>query len=162
METTEATGKQKVLSIISHIGYLASGVGFFIVPVLIYIYFKESDSFIAHNARQAYIAQLMMFLLSLPLFFIVLIAGDNAEAFGDGMSLVGGLVLCAYLLFYLLMFFGFFFLGSIYAAFRNACGHEARYLPVMIYDKLFHDDARFFPGILDRSGEEGNPIKSDV
>lgn len=50
-------GKQKILAIAAHLSYLFFGVGYIVVPLVIYLYFDKKDSFVAGHAKQALIAQ---------------------------------------------------------------------------------------------------------
>ena len=50
-------GKQKALALTAHISYLFFGVGYIIVPLVIYLFYDGKDSFIAHHAKQALLAQ---------------------------------------------------------------------------------------------------------
>jgi uncharacterized Tic20 family protein len=54
------TGEQKILAIVSHIGYFLGGVGLVIVPLIIFL-IKKDDYFVYDHAKQAMIAQLVIF-----------------------------------------------------------------------------------------------------
>lgn len=50
-------GKQKVLALAAHIGYLFFGVGYILVPLVLYLIYDKQDAFIAQHAKQALMAQ---------------------------------------------------------------------------------------------------------
>ena len=50
-------GKQKVLALAAHISYLFFGVGYVLVPLVLYLMYDKKDAFIAEHAKQALIAQ---------------------------------------------------------------------------------------------------------
>lgn len=60
----EIDGKQKVLAIASHVSYIFFGVGYVIVPLIIYLMFDKKDSFVAEHAKQALIAQVAFGIVS--------------------------------------------------------------------------------------------------
>jgi len=57
----QISGEQKILAIISHVGYLVGGIGLVIVPLIIF-FLKKDDYFVYYHAKQALIAQLVMFI----------------------------------------------------------------------------------------------------
>ena len=49
-------GKQKVLALAAHISYLFFGVGYVLVPLVLYLMYDKKDDFIAGHAKQALLA----------------------------------------------------------------------------------------------------------
>ena len=66
--------EEKFLAIVSHISFFLGGMGFLVVPLVIYL-FKKEDPFIRHHARQALVAHLVLLVLSvvvgLTCFFLI-------------------------------------------------------------------------------------------
>lgn len=56
-------GKQKALALTAHIGYLFLGVGYVIVPLVIYLFYDGKDPFVAGHAKQALLAQAIFSIL---------------------------------------------------------------------------------------------------
>ncbi len=54
--------EQKILAIVSHIGYLVGGIPFVFLPLIIYLW-KKSDPFVAYHAKQALVAQSLVGIL---------------------------------------------------------------------------------------------------
>lgn len=50
-------GKEKVLALAAHVGYLAFGAGFIILPLVIFLIYDGKDDFVASHAKQALLAQ---------------------------------------------------------------------------------------------------------
>ena len=50
-------GKEKALALAAHVGYLALGAGFIILPLVIYLIYDGKDDFVASHAKQALLAQ---------------------------------------------------------------------------------------------------------
>lgn len=66
------TGEQKILAILSHIGYFFGGVGLVIVPLIIF-FIKKDDYFVYDHAKQAMVAQLVIFLAGAIVGFLSMI-----------------------------------------------------------------------------------------
>ena len=49
--------RQKFLAIAAHIGYLFFGCGYVLLPLVLYLLYKNSDEFVAGHAKQALTAQ---------------------------------------------------------------------------------------------------------
>ncbi len=68
-------GKSKLLAITSHCGYLLLGVGYILIPLIIYLVYDEKNPFVANHAKQAFKAQaiigIMSLIASILTFFIV-------------------------------------------------------------------------------------------
>ena len=67
-------GKQKALALAAHIGYLFFGVGYIVIPLIIYLCFDGKDEFVAKHAKQALMAQAIFGVISavvLALIFLV-------------------------------------------------------------------------------------------
>ena len=66
--------EEKFLAIVSHISFFLGGMGFLVVPLVIYL-LKKEDPFIRHHARQALVAHLVLLVLSvvvgLTCFFLI-------------------------------------------------------------------------------------------
>jgi uncharacterized protein len=48
---------QKLLAIVAHISYLFGGLGFVLVPLIIFMVRKDEDAFVAEHAKQAFCVQ---------------------------------------------------------------------------------------------------------
>ncbi|WP_303816885.1 DUF4870 domain-containing protein [Selenomonas ruminantium] len=57
-------GKQKVLALAAHISYLFFGVGYVLVPLVLYLMYDKKDAFIAGHAKQALMAQAIFGVIS--------------------------------------------------------------------------------------------------
>ena len=57
-------GKQKVLALAAHISYLFFGVGYVLVPLVLYLMYDKKDDFIAGHAKQALMAQAIFGVIS--------------------------------------------------------------------------------------------------
>ena len=57
-------GKQKVLALAAHISYLFFGVGYVLVPLVLYLIYDKKDDFIAGHAKQALMAQAIFGVIS--------------------------------------------------------------------------------------------------
>ncbi len=58
------TGEQKLLAVIAHLAYFFGGLGFIVAPLVIFL-LKRDDSFVYDHAKQALVAHLVIFALSL-------------------------------------------------------------------------------------------------
>lgn len=56
---------QKLFAIASHISFLLGGIGFLIVPLIIFLINKDKDEFVEYHAKQAFAVQFAMFILSI-------------------------------------------------------------------------------------------------
>ena len=103
------TGKEKAMALAAHIGYLFFGVGYIIIPLIIYLFFDGKDEFVSSHAKQALMAQAIFGVL-------------GAVVFGLTFVLVG------FLLWPVLAVIGLvWFCCSIYACFRVINGEEYHY-----------------------------------
>ncbi len=50
-------GKEKALALIAHVGWLAFGVGYILLPLVIYLVYDNKNDFVASHAKQALYAQ---------------------------------------------------------------------------------------------------------
>lgn len=68
-------GKQKALALAAHVGYLLLGVGYILIPLVIYLIYDGKDSFVAGHAKQALKAQaifsIICFIAMLLTFLVV-------------------------------------------------------------------------------------------
>lgn len=110
-------------------------VAFFTLSIWIHHRFKESR-FISHNARQACSMEIMALVMTLPLIAIAVIAGDDPEAFAERLSFAESIIIFLYIFVQSILFYVFVLIGSFYTCYRAFRGHEAKYLPVMLYDRL--------------------------
>lgn len=53
------TNEQKLLAIVAHLSYLLGGVGFVLVPLIIWLLHK-TDDFVSDHAKQALVAHLVL------------------------------------------------------------------------------------------------------
>ena len=103
------TGKEKAMALSAHISYLFFGVGYIIVPLIVYLFYDGKDEFVASHAKQALKAQAIFGIL-------------GAIVFGLTFLLVG------VLLWPVLAVIGFvWFCCSIYACFKVIDGKEYHY-----------------------------------
>ncbi len=102
-------GKEKLLAITAHCGYLAFGVGFGIIPLAIYLFNDGKNSFVAEHAKQALKAQAIIGILS----FVAAILS----------WVLIGLVMWPFIAVLALVWF----CCSIYACFRVLDGREYHY-----------------------------------
>ncbi len=58
------TGEQKLLAVIAHLAYFFGGLGFIVAPLVIFL-LKRDDPFVYDHAKQALVAHLVIFALSL-------------------------------------------------------------------------------------------------
>ena len=63
-------GKQKVLALLAHVGYLLFGVGYIAIPLVIYLCFDGKDEFVAAHAKQALKAQAIFGILGAVVAFL--------------------------------------------------------------------------------------------
>lgn len=59
----QITAEEKLLAIVSHISFFLGGMGFLVVPLVVYL-LKKDDPFIRHHARQALMAHLVLLVIS--------------------------------------------------------------------------------------------------
>ena len=60
----EINGKQKALALAAHVGWLFLGVGYVLIPLVIYLIYDGKDGFVAGHAKQALLAQFIFGILS--------------------------------------------------------------------------------------------------
>ena len=84
--------KEKVLAIVAHAGWLIAGMGFILLPAVIYLYADKKLPFVAKHAKQA----LKIQVLSIPLALIVMLCASFAGALmiGYGVLVLVGLLIC--------------------------------------------------------------------
>lgn len=102
-------GKQKALALAAHIGYLFFGVGYIVIPLVIYLCFDGKDEFVAQHAKQALMAQAIFGVISavvLALTFLVV-----GVLLWPALFILGAIWFCC----------------SIYACFKVINGQEYHY-----------------------------------
>lgn len=57
-------GKEKALALAAHVGYIAFGLGFIVLPLVIYLIYDGKDDFVASHAKQALMVQGIFAVLS--------------------------------------------------------------------------------------------------
>lgn len=66
-------GKEKALALAAHVGWLALGVGYILLPLAIYLIYDGKDDFVASHAKQALLAQGIFGVLSGVVFVLSLL-----------------------------------------------------------------------------------------
>ena len=64
-EVDNITPTQKLFAIAAHCSFLLGGIGFLLVPLIIFLINKGKDEFVEYHAKQAFAVQLAMFILSI-------------------------------------------------------------------------------------------------
>jgi len=84
--------KEKVLAIVAHAGWLIAGMGFILLPAVIYLYADKKLPFVAKHAKQA----LKIQVLSIPVALVVMLCASFAGALmiGYGVLVLVGLLIC--------------------------------------------------------------------
>ncbi|WP_041914312.1 DUF4870 domain-containing protein [Selenomonas ruminantium] len=101
--------RQKFLAVAAHIGYLFFGCGYVLLPLVLYLLYKNSDEFVAGHAKQALTAQGM--------FGLVCVVGTVLILIRIGVILLPFVILLCLL----------WLCSSLYACFRVLRGEKYHY-----------------------------------
>lgn len=100
---------EKIFAVLAHISYLFFGIGFIIIPGIIYLYYEKTDEFVANHALEAFKVQVFFTIAGL------ICSALCAVAIGAFLLPIYAILAISYMI------------VSIYAAYKAFVGESFRY-----------------------------------